>query len=98
MNKNILEMIEYPKEGILSKDLIKTNKQNISLFCMSSNSEMSEHTSSRKAIVYILEGSGIFNLAGKKIKMKQGVLIFMKKNQKHSLIASKKTSFLLILT
>ncbi len=96
METNILNKIEYPKEGIISKQIPGAGF-NITLFSMSKNSEISEHTSTKKALVYVLEGSGIFNLQNKEIQMNPGTLIQMPENAKHSLSAKENTSFLLIL-
>lgn len=95
--QNILEKIKYPKAGILSEEIFKDSKNNITLFCMSKGSEMGEHTSSKNAFIQVIEGQGIFNLNGKKIKMKPGTFIPMKKNAVHSLSAIKNTSFMLYL-
>lgn len=97
MNKNINELIEYPKEGVLSKELIKTKKTNVSLFCMAKSTEISEHTSTKEGFIYVLEGDGVFNLEGKEIIMNKGTVIFMKENAVHSLKANKNTSFILSL-
>ena len=98
IDKNILEMIEYPKQGVLSKEIFKDGKINCTLFCMTSGTEISEHTSTKQGIVYVIEGKGIFNLEGKSIEMRKGIFIYMKDNAKHSLKAEDNTSFLLILT
>ena len=97
MNWNIKLLIEYPKEGILSKELVKTNKNNVTLFCMARGTEMSEHTSTKQGFVYVIEGKGIFNLKGKDIAMAPNILINMDKNDIHSLKAKENTSFLLFL-
>ncbi len=97
LDKNILEMIEYPKQGILSKEIIRNDKIDCTLFCMASGTEISEHTSTKQGFVYVVEGKGIFNLQGKDIEMKEGVFIYMKKNDVHSLEAEENTSFILIL-
>jgi len=99
MNKSsdIKKLIEYPKEGILSKELAKTSRSNITLFCMAKGTEMGEHTSTKEGFIYILEGEGTFNLEGKEIKIMPGVFIFMRKGAPHSLSAKKDTSFLLSL-
>ncbi len=97
MEKNIKELIEYPQEGILSKEIIKDEKQNITLFCMAKDTEIDEHTSTRTGFVYVVEGNGIFNLEGKDIKMLPGVFIYMKENAVHSLKAEENTSFILSL-
>lgn len=94
---NLKEFIEYPKEGVLSKVLAKTDKNNVTLFCMAAGTEMSEHTSTKEGFVYVLEGNGVFNLEGEEINMQQGVFIFMKKDAKHSLKADENTAFLLSL-
>lgn len=95
--KNIKELIEYPKEGILSKILFKNNKLDATLFCMSKGSELSKHTSTKQAIIFVIEGEGLFNLEGEKIEMKPSVFISMKKNAVHSLKAKENLSFILSL-
>jgi nitric oxide dioxygenase len=95
--QNINKLIEYPKKGVLSKELVKSNNENITLFCMAKGTEMGEHTSTKKGFVHVLEGEGIFTLKGEKIKMLPGVFIQMDKNAVHSLSAIKNTSFMLYL-
>ena len=97
LDKNILEQIEYPQQGILSKDIIKNNKLNVTLFCMAEGTEISEHTSTKSGFVYVIEGKGNFKLQGKDIEMKAGVFIQMNENAPHSLKVSKHTSFILTL-
>ena len=97
MYKNIYNLIEYPSEGILSKKIIDNENTDVTLFCMAKNTKISEHTSTKAGIVYIIDGKGVFNLEGKDIKMQKDVFIFMKENSVHSLKANKNTSFLLIL-
>ena len=93
--KNIKQMIEYPEEGIISKELIKNNKVDIGLFCMAKGTEMSDHTSVRPAFVQVIEGKGIFNLAGQDIEMKPGVIINMEADAVHGLKAEENTTFIL---
>ncbi|MBU1136080.1 MAG: cupin domain-containing protein [Nanoarchaeota archaeon] len=95
--REIKDLIEYPSEGILSKEIVKTEKLDVSLFCMAKGTEISEHTSTKQGFVYVLEGNGIFNLKGEEIKMKPGIFIYMGKNSAHSLKAKENTSFMLSL-
>ena len=95
--KNSIKLISYSGGGILSKELIKSNKLNVTLFCMAEGTELSEHTSTKEGTVLVLEGKGLFNLEGEEIPMQKGILIFMKKNAVHSLKAEKNTSFILSL-
>lgn len=95
--KNVKKLIEYSKAGIHSKELMRTDKANISLFCMSKGTEITEHTSTKAGFVYVLEGKGILTLKGKKISMEPDTVIFMDSNAGHSLRADENTAFLLAL-
>ena len=94
---SIKDMVEYPAEGVLSKEIIRTRKNNVSLFCMAKGTEIGEHTSTKQGFIYVVEGRGIFNLEGKSIKMLPDVFIFMKENAIHSLKAEENTTFILSL-
>ncbi|MDD2689624.1 MAG: cupin domain-containing protein [Candidatus Omnitrophica bacterium] len=96
--KNLEKMMEFPKEGVFSKVLVKTDISNHTLMCLAKGSNISEHTSTREAAVTVLKGEGIFILNGKKIKMKPGVFIFMPKNAPHSLSAKSDLAILLSLS
>ncbi len=97
MVKNISEMIEYPGEGVLSKEVVKNGRMDVSLFCMAAGTEIGDHTSTKQGYVHVIEGDGIFNLEGEEIKMKKGQFIFMKENAVHSLKANENTAFVLSL-
>ena len=97
LDKNILKMIEYPKQGVLSKEIFKNEGIDCTLFCMASGTEISEHTSTKQGIVYVVQGKGIFNLQGNNIEMQEGVFIHMEENAIHSLKAEENTFFILIL-
>ena len=96
-DKKLKDLIDYSKDGILSKKLIKNENIDVTLFCMAGGTELSEHTSTKEGFIYVVEGNGIFNLEGKKIEMIPGVFISMKKNAVHSLKAEENTSFILSL-
>lgn len=95
--KNIKKLIEYPSSGILSKEISKNEKIDVTLFIMAKGAKLSEHTSTREGIIYIVEGKGNFILEGESIKMIPGVFIHMKSNAVHSLDAEENTAFVLIL-
>ncbi|MBT7902297.1 cupin domain-containing protein [Candidatus Woesearchaeota archaeon] len=95
--KDVKEMIDYSKGGIISKVVEKNDIGDVTLFNMSKETEIGEHTSTKAGYVYVVEGAGIFTLEGEEIHMKPGVLIFMKANAKHSLSAKENTTFILIL-
>lgn len=96
--KNIKKLIECPNEGILSKEILKNDKIDVSLFCMAGGTEIDEHTSTRSGFVYVVDGKGLFNLEGEDIEMVPGVFIPMAKNAVHNLKAEENTSFVLVLS
>jgi len=91
------KLVNYKNGGIFSKVLKKNYNINITLFCLSAKAEISEHTTTKNGFIYIIEGNGIFNLAGKNIKMLPGIIIYMNKNTVHYIKAQNNTSFLLFL-
>jgi len=97
MKNNIIEMIEYPDEGISSKVIAKFDELDITLFCMAKGTDISDHTSTKSGTVYVIEGDGVFNLEGEDIEMTRGTLIYMEKNAVHSLCANENTAFVLTL-
>jgi quercetin dioxygenase-like cupin family protein len=97
MDKIIFDLITYSDGGILSKTVEKTEKMDVTLFCMAKGTEISEHTSRKQGFVYVVEGDGIFNLEGKEIKMLPGTFIYMTENAIHWLKAKENTSFILAL-
>ncbi len=95
--QDLERMMEFPREGVFSKVLLKTALSNHTLMCLAKGSDISEHTSTREAAVTVLKGRGTFVLEGRKIKMKPGVFIFMPRNAPHSLSADEDLAFLLSL-
>ncbi|MBS3163191.1 cupin domain-containing protein [Candidatus Woesearchaeota archaeon] len=94
-SKDMDEFIEYPKAGILSKKINTDSKNEITMFCMKKGTDISEHTTTRNATLFVVEGDGVFNLEGREIRMKPHTLITMKKNAVHSLKAVEDTCFVL---
>jgi len=96
--KDLDSIMEFPKEGIFSTVLVKSDTYNYTLMCLSAGTDIDEHTSSKAGVVQVLKGKGIFRLAGKEIEMRQGIFIFMPRNAKHSLKADDNLAILLCLT
>lgn len=96
--QDLEKMMEFPREGVFSKVLAKTDISNHTLMCLAKGSDISEHTSTREAAVTVLKGKGTFVLNGKNIPMKPGTFIFMPANAPHSLSASEDLAILLSLS
>ncbi|WP_107669228.1 globin domain-containing protein [Cyanothece sp. BG0011] len=97
-NATLQDLIEYPAQGINSKVLLKDNNSQYSLFCLAAGTEIDEHTSTRNAVITVIEGKGNLNLEGKEIALTPGVFIFMAANAPHAVQAQENLSFTLALS
>lgn len=90
-------MMEFAKDGIVSKTLIKAPKREISLFCMSKGQSMSTHKSSFPATIHVLQGSGEVTLADKTYQAKPNAWFYMPAQLPHAIEATGNLVFLLTL-
>jgi quercetin dioxygenase-like cupin family protein len=97
-SKNLNELMQFPKEGIFSTVLAKSEIYNYTLMCLAEGTDMDEHTSTKNGVVQVLKGKGTFTLFDKEIEMKPGMFIFMPKDAPHSLKAQEDLAILLCLT
>jgi nitric oxide dioxygenase len=88
-------MIEFPRDGIVSKTVLKTTGKDITLFCMSTGQLMSSHTSSYPAIIHVLQGNGEVTLAKKKYEAKPNSWFYMPADLPHAIKATENLVFLL---
>ena len=95
---NLQDLIEYPTSGILSKVLLKDKNSQYSLFCLAAGTDIEEHTSTRNAVITVVEGSGNLNLEGKDLVLAPGVFIFMPANAPHAVQAKENLAFILALS
>ena len=96
--KDLNGLMEYPKEGIFSTVLTKSDTYNYTLMCLSKGTDIDTHTTTKNGVVQVLKGTGIFRLFDEDIEMKPGVFIFMPKDAPHSLRAEDDLAILLCLT
>ena len=65
---NIKQLISYSSKGILSKELVKTERGNVALFCLAKGTEISEHTSTKSGMVYVVEGKACLSWKERKLR------------------------------
>jgi quercetin dioxygenase-like cupin family protein len=92
------DKIEYAEAGILSKVLLKLPYCQYTLFCLAAGTDIAEHTSTRNAVVQVLEGQGTLTLKGGDIVLSPGVWVLMAANAPHALKAETNLAFLLTLS
>lgn len=95
--KQITEEIEYQKDSIISKVLSQGEKLNLTIFAVAEGQEFSPHTTTREAIVHILEGNGEFMLGDVWHKFRDGDFFYMPEKLLHAIKAKTNFKFLLYL-
>lgn len=82
-------------ESIVSRTFFKGDRMNAILFGFDAGQELSEHTSSKMAIIQILEGEATVTLGDDKHELKSGSWVQMPPRLKHSVYAKTKLIMLL---
>ncbi|MEW6008753.1 MAG: cupin domain-containing protein [Candidatus Omnitrophota bacterium] len=104
MKKNNLEkakvldlvlLIDYSKESIVSKTLLNNKCGTLTLFAFDIGQGLSEHTAPFDAVVQILEGEAMVYIRGKSNKVRANQMIIMPANIPHALKAKKRFKMLL---
>lgn len=95
--KHLSELIEFPKEGILSKTVHEAASGEADLFMLPKGAKISAHTSSRDAAVLVLQGEAEFMLGEQWHNVKAGDWFFMEAGLIHALSAVEDFAFVLTL-
>ena len=91
-----VDEINYSSGGIVSKQVIKTEKGNVSLFAFDKGESLSEHTAPFDAMVQVIEGEARITIGGVDFNVSCGNTIIMPANISHAVYALEK--FKMILT
>ena len=94
---NLNEIIDYQKDSVVSRTLIKKKTGNVTLFAFDLGQALSEHTAPFDAMAYILDGEAEITISGKAFHLKSGEMIIMPANEPHALKAVNKYKMLLIM-
>jgi quercetin dioxygenase-like cupin family protein len=94
---NISNNIDYQSEGVVSKQILKKFKGNITLFAFDKEQSLTEHTSPFEAVVHVIEGIMEIKIGGNPYTVSEGEVIIMPPNIPHGLVAKEKTKMILIM-
>lgn len=92
---DIAGSLAYTTGSIVSKILLKNDTLQITLFAVAKGESFSEHTTSKEALVHILEGNGEFFLKDKWHPFKTGDYFYMPASLLHAIKAHSDFKFLL---
>lgn len=88
-------LADYSEGGIVSKQVLKNDAGNITLFAFDKGQGLSEHTAPFDAMVQILDGKAEIRIDGNPVVLKKGEAIIMPANIPHALLAIEKFKMLL---
>ncbi len=94
---NLVNRIDYSKDAIVSKQLIKENGGNCTLFAFDKGQQLSAHTSPYEAAVLLLEGEAVIQVADQKHTLGAGDFLSLPAQVPHALEAVEKFKMLLLM-
>ncbi|MDH6303696.1 quercetin dioxygenase-like cupin family protein [Parabacteroides sp. PF5-5] len=92
---NLSGQIEYSAGGVISKQVLKNQAGNVTLFSFDKGQGLSEHTAPFDALVQLLEGEAEIRISGIEYKLKTGDMIIMPADKPHALQAVERFKMLL---
>jgi quercetin dioxygenase-like cupin family protein len=92
---NVTQLAETQTGAIVSRQVIKSDNGNVTLFTFDQGQELSEHTAPFDALVHVLEGEAVITISQKPFHLKAGEAIIMPANDPHALKAIKPFKMLL---
>lgn len=92
---NFIQAIEIQTGGIVSKQIIKQETGNVTLFAFDKDQQLSEHTAPFDALVNILSGTASITINSEKHQLKTGEAVIMPANIPHALYATEPFRMLL---
>lgn len=93
---NMASLVEYAKDAIVSKTLIKKETGTVTLFAFDKGQGLSEHTAPFNAMVHIMDGDAVIIIDGNEHMLSNGEFIIMPANIPHSVDA--RSQFKMLLT
>ena len=92
---NLEEMVEYSSGGVISKQVLKNQSGNITLFSFDKGQGLTEHTAPFDAVVQVLDGEAQITIGGNPNIVRKGESIIMPANVSHALQAVEQFKMLL---
>lgn len=92
----LTELVSYQEGAVVSRQIVKQDKGNVTLFAFDERQGLSEHTSPFDAMAHVLEGEAEITISTKPKRVKAGEMILLPANQPHALTAI--TRFKMLLT
>ncbi|STA92366.1 cupin domain-containing protein [Clostridium cochlearium] len=88
-------LVNYEEGRVVSRTLAQGKPLSVTLFAFDKGEEISSHSASGDAMVYILDGEAEITIGEEKFNVKKGETIVMPANVPHALLATERFKMLL---
>ncbi len=95
--QDLSSLVEYQKDSIVSRELLKKNTGTITLFAFDKGQGLSEHTAPFDAFVFIMDGTALITISGTEHSLAAGQFIVMPAGEPHSLKAPSRFKMMLVM-
>src|SRR3990170_4482599 len=85
----------YQDGSVVSRQIIKADAGNVTLFAFDRDQELSEHTAPFDALAHVLDGSAEIRISGKAFNLETGDAIIMPADEPHAVKAISRFKMLL---
>lgn len=92
---SMASLVDYADGGVISKQVLKNEVGNITLFSFDKGQGLSEHAAPFDALVQVLEGEAEIRIGGQPFLVKANESIIMPATITHALVAVEKFKMLL---
>jgi len=93
----LADFVEYAEGSVVSREVIKKDTGNVTLFAFDAGQGLSEHTAPFDAMVHVLDGEAEIFVGGERNLVGSGEAIIMPANVPHSLNAVSRFKMALIM-
>lgn len=97
VNHNLKGLIDVSPDSIVSRTILKSENNNLTLFAFDKGQDLTEHISRFNAFVFIVEGKMELKIGGQPVIVSAGEMTLMPADIPHALKAFEKTKMLLIM-
>ncbi len=95
--RRMADLIDYQEGSVVSRQVMKAEGGNVTLFAFDRGEGLTEHTSPFDALVYVLDGEAEVTIASTASHLQAGDMILMPANAPHALKAPSRFKMLLIM-
>lgn len=95
--QNLKELIAYQGGSVVSRQLVKKDTGNVTLFAFDQGEGLSEHTAPYDALVLVLDGEAEVVIQGRSYRVREGEMIIMPADRPHALSAPQRFKMLLVM-